>query len=585
MKLRASFFNPAAFRKNLTRFAPCWGLYSLFWLISVFLTAVDSTANVFVQNMVDYIPAVIAVNGFYAFLVAQLLFGDLYNSRLCSGLHCLPLRRECWFVTNLVSGLVFVLIPMGLTSLVMAIFAWGSTITGAALVAPMFLLAAVLSFLCFFGLGVLASFCVGNRFASLVVYGLMNFGAQLVYGILELFYVPDYYGVVLQFDPFLKFCPLMQLVEVEYLSASVKYASGVIVSGTVLMQSGWNWLCIYAGVGAGALVVALLLYRHRHLEKAGDFIAVRGLESVFLLVYTLCVTLLFGLFWQISEMKFFVYLGVAVGYFTGRMFLKRTTRVFQWKAIASCFVGMLMLAASFGLNRMDPFGIERRIPDEEDIQCVYVTEYPAVWLSRNRENVELEDEQDIAAVRQLHKLALEDRVSWDGFGMEQQTSFSIGYKLKNGAYLVREYNCYVDSEAGDILRSFFSSTEQVLGLSREQTQKGSLYFSREIYIYGTSVTLSAQQLNELVSAIAADCAEGNMVDNAAFHDVSFAGYIELRVKNDMLANQGYVYLEIYEDCTHTLAFLEENDLMEYMQDPWEMDKSEYATYAIESQVN
>lgn len=582
MKLRASFFNPAAFRKNLTRFAPCWGLYTLFWLISVFLTAVDSPANYFVRDMVEYVPAAIAVNAFYAFLVAQLLFGDLYNSRLCSGLHCLPLRRECWFVTNLVSGLTFALIPMGLTALAMGIFSASSTLTGASLVAPMFLLAAMLSFLCFFGLAVLASFCVGNRFASLVVYGLMNFGAQLVYGILEMFYVPDYYGVVLQFDPFLKFCPLMQLVEVEYLTCTTKYVSGVLSSGTVMMQSGWNWLCIYAGVGVVALVISLLMYRRRHLEKAGDFIAVRGLAPVFLLVYTLCVALLFGLFWEISELKFFVYLGVAVGYFTGRMFLKRTTRVFQWKAVLSCFVLMLALAASFGVNRLDPFGVERRIPEEEDIQCVHVSEYGAVWLSRNRETAKLEDPQDIAKIRRLHALTLEDRVTWEDFGLEQGTSFSIGYTLKNGSLMVREYYCNVNSEAGDILRSIFSSTDYVLGLSQEETQKGSQYFSREIYLDGEMVTLSAQQLNELVAAVAADCAEGTMVSNAAFHDVSFLGGMELSTRKDLSNSWGYVYLEIYEDCTHTLAFLEENDLMQYLSEYWD---GKYATYPIEAGTN
>lgn len=563
MKLRASFFNSTAFRKNLTRFAPCWGLCSLFWLISVFLTAVDTQANYFIREMVGYIPAVICVNGAYAFLTAVLLFGDLYNSRLCSGLHCLPLRRECWFVTNVVSGLVFELIPMGLTALLAGIFGSGSTMTGASLVAPMFLLAALLSYICFFGLGVLACFCTGNRLAVLVVYGLLNFGAALVYGLLEMLYVPDYYGVVLQFDPFLKFSPYLRLTQLEYLSCTVQKTNGFITGGTVMMQAGWNWLCIYAGVGLVALVAALLMYRRRHLEKAGDFIAIKRLEPVFLLVYTLCVMLFFGLFWQISEMKFFLYLGVAVGFFTGRMLLKRTTRVFQWKALLGCAAMMLVLGLSFGVNRLDPFGIESRIPDEEDIQCAYVTEYGSYFITND--GIGLEEEQQIADVLRLHELALEDRAQWNS-GSGNITSFSIGYRLKNGSLMVREYNCYVDSEAGDILRSFLSSTEYVLNLTPEQAQQGSQYFDLDVVFYGgTTVYLTPEQLDGLVAAVAADCADGNMVNNTVFHDSSFIGYLELNGGN-------YVFLGIYEDCTHVVEFLEENDLMQFMTDPWEEDK-------------
>ena len=40
MKLRTSFFNPTAFKKDATRFAPVWALYTLFLLLM--MTAVLS---------------------------------------------------------------------------------------------------------------------------------------------------------------------------------------------------------------------------------------------------------------------------------------------------------------------------------------------------------------------------------------------------------------------------------------------------------------------------------------------------------------------------------------------------------------
>ena len=41
MKLRTSYFDTAILKKNITRFAPAWGLYSAF-LLMVFMVILDS---------------------------------------------------------------------------------------------------------------------------------------------------------------------------------------------------------------------------------------------------------------------------------------------------------------------------------------------------------------------------------------------------------------------------------------------------------------------------------------------------------------------------------------------------------------
>lgn len=52
------------------------------------------------------------------------------------------------------------------------------------------------------------------------------------------------------------------------------------------LTSRWSYLWICAGVGVLLLTAALLLYRRRKLETAGDFIAVKPLEPVFLVMYS-----------------------------------------------------------------------------------------------------------------------------------------------------------------------------------------------------------------------------------------------------------------------------------------------------------
>lgn len=547
MKLRTSFFNPTVFKKNLTRFAPAWGLCSLYYLIEIFLTTVGDADNLY-HNAEALILTTILINAAYAFLVAQLLFGDLYQSRLCNGLHCLPLRRECWFITNVASGLTFLLIPLAILCGYAGLAATDSVISAAAQVAPRLLLTGVLSYLCFFGLAVLATFCVGKRFAALLVYALLHFGAALIYGLLYMFYLPEHYGVVMQFDPFIRFCPIIQMASRDYMGGSVGY------------------LWVYAGVGVAALVLSLMMYRHRQLEKAGDFIAVKVLEPVFLLIYTLAAALLFSLFWDVSTYKFFVYLGVAVGFFTGQMLLRRTTRVFGRKSLLGCGALMLALGMSFLVNRLDPLDIEHRIPRQETVQYAYLTSY-SEYMIQNYDGdtakvLRLEDEEDIANLLRLHALVLEehDEENSDRHTTNYRTvRVTIGYDLTDGTRMLRTYNCAVDGDCAQLARGFLSRTECVLGISWEQAKQGSRYFIREITICDTEVTLTMEQMDELIAAIAADCAEGKTAENYNYYtDEEYYG--SLWLMRDPVDSR---YLEIYSSWTHTLDWMRENDLAQY----------------------
>lgn len=548
MKLKTSFFNGTVFRKNLTRFAPAWVLYSLWNFIEIFLQTVDS-ADYLYYHADSIFYTTIILNAAYAFLVAQLLFGDLYQSRLCNGLHCLPLRRECWFVTNIVSGLVFLLIPLGILCGYAEITASGSVIPEAMLVAPRLLLAGLLSYVCFFGLSVLASFCAGRRFAALVVYGLLNFGAALVYGLVQMLYLPEHYGVVMQFDAFCKFCPAMQMAMADYL------------------EEGFGYLWICAGAGVAALVLSLGMYRHRQLERAGDFIAVKALKPVFLLIYTLAAVLLFALFWDASAYKFFVYLGAAVGFFTGLMLLRRTTRVFRKKDLLRCGVLILALGASFLVNRLDPLNLVHRIPEETNVEYAYITSYGTYQITNYRGNdsaiLRLDSREDISRLLHLHALALEehDAEPTDSNTVNYRTvRVTIGYDLADGTRMMRTYTCQVDGDCARIARDFLSRTDCILGITQEQAQQGSGYFSREIILCDTSLSLTSQQLDELVAAIAADCADGNTVMDSSFQpDEPIMGSLWLTY--DLVK---YRCVDIYESWIHTLAWIEENNLSQYL---------------------
>ena len=111
MKLRTSYFNPTAFKKDVLRFAPSWAIYSIVLVTYLMVCCISSSEYHRASNVANAIPGMAVVNLIYGLLNAQLLFGDLYNSRLCNALHAMPMRRECWFLTHTAAGLAFSFVP------------------------------------------------------------------------------------------------------------------------------------------------------------------------------------------------------------------------------------------------------------------------------------------------------------------------------------------------------------------------------------------------------------------------------------------------------------------------------------------
>ena len=175
MKLRTSYFNPGVLKKDITRFAPLWGLYTVFMLLVVFMIQNDTTAMSFALSADDIMQAMAPVNFVYAGLTALLLFSDLYKSRLAYALHAMPLRREGWFFTHSVAGLLMCLVPNALGAVVSA-----ACLGQYAYLAYIWLAVMALEYVCFFGFGAFCALCAGNMLGGAAMYGLLNFLSLLL---------------------------------------------------------------------------------------------------------------------------------------------------------------------------------------------------------------------------------------------------------------------------------------------------------------------------------------------------------------------------------------------------------------------
>ena len=98
------------------------------------------------------------VNLIYGGVCANMLFGDLFQSRMCNALHAMPMRRESWFFTHVCAGLLFSLVPNVVTTVFQMVL-----LGKYFYIAPLWLVVVTGQFLFFFGVGIFAVMCAGNR--------------------------------------------------------------------------------------------------------------------------------------------------------------------------------------------------------------------------------------------------------------------------------------------------------------------------------------------------------------------------------------------------------------------------------------
>ena len=107
MKSRISFCDKTVLRKDILRFAPLWGIYFVGGLLVMLTLSLEENAHTLAQALGICIGIFSIINMIYAALVAQMLFGDLYNSRMCGALHAMPVNREPFFGSHTAAAIAF----------------------------------------------------------------------------------------------------------------------------------------------------------------------------------------------------------------------------------------------------------------------------------------------------------------------------------------------------------------------------------------------------------------------------------------------------------------------------------------------
>ena len=473
MRSGTSFFNSALWRKTMGRFWPLWALYAAAWTFALPLNLLNQfvggrrssygagTVQEWMMEAAQSIPGWLQfgvwVSCIFGLLCAMAVFGYLYSSRSSCAMHALPLRREGLFTTQYLAGLAFGLLPHLAVALCTAAVEmvlltpdlWPRALSALAV----WLLAQSGTFLFFFSFAALCAMFTGNLLALPAFYAIFNGLAWGLYALLTLLFSQFFYG----YNPSASSPAADLLTPLNTLSQAcgwdpVQTAAGDSLAAAVTWQL--RAPGVVAGYAAAGLVLAglaLLLYRRRSVESAGDVVSFRLLRPIFQWGVTFCVGLFFGmataLFFSWSDNAAFlsvcVVLWSVVGFFAAEMLLKKSFRVLgAWKRGLIALVVMgLLCAGCFA----DVFGIETRVPAADQVSSLYVTmDMGEPYDDGLQLRLEITDRDEIAAFLALHQAVVNERgrARYNSPSYEpgdNYFSLTLYYTLDNGAALNRQY--------------------------------------------------------------------------------------------------------------------------------------------------
>lgn len=474
MRSGTLFFDGTIYRKTLTRFWPLWTVNLVIWLFALPFNGLmqmgddpyGSSRSLlrFARNVGDMAAQTGLVFALLAgLIVAMAVCSYQYNNRSANFMGALPIRREGIFFSTYLAGLTMLIVPNVVVFLLTLLV---EAAGGALMVMPLLFWLAALSAMEFFfySFAVFLGQFTGHVLVLPVFYGVFNALAMGIYVLFNWVLNAYYFGYSNVSDFWIA---LVQCLTPVWAMSEI-HIHVIQESGVWVTEIRGLWIAgAYAVAAAVLAACALLLARRRHLETAGDIVAVKIMRPVFKYGVSTCAGLFIGLI--MYEMFGFSQLGLMiavilwglVGYFVAQMLLDKSVRVFKkWKGAAVMTAAFVLLFAVVGL---DLTGYETYVPAVNEVKSVEIAGphgYP--YDSGSALNATLTDPEDIADVITLHQTIV--KYGEDGEAYENEYSgwnnFVVTYTLKSGVRVRRSYNVRFGSDLNALSQTLMDK-EQV----------------------------------------------------------------------------------------------------------------------------
>ena len=583
MKSKISFFNAGLFRSTLRRFWPLWTIHFAGWLL--FLPVLTLMNNLGPNKSTNFIFAICenavfassVVAFIMAILAAMAVFSFMYSSRSTGLIASLPVRREAIFGSAWLGGVFAVLASNLVIALLTFLFSLGANINTALAFKAAFTWLGVYSmqFILFYGIASLTAVMTGSIAVLPILYIIFNFLAVGMETIIRLDFSCLIWGMSnVSFDCVLDFLsPLVYMLEkfTPVLKYNTPYAYDTY--GLALQTSECisftfdHWLpsAIYCVVGLVFSAAALMIFRRRRMESAGDVIAVRCMRPVFKYGVTVCsalcgglllYTVLFALFESRSASVFIMILSMIIfafiGYFGAKMLLEKSFHVFRGSWVG--FIVVCCLCAVFTLCcDLDVCGIGAYVPKEGSIKSITVYQTGSV-----------EDPAIIENYRQLHEKIVSYKDEYEHIVYSDDTeSIMFEYKLKNGRTVSREYTLPMDDENVERYYELANTPNLLLERFSPSIPADEEHCSRAILYIGDNQIIDltpAQAIDFYRNALLPDIKAGHKVISRTYDDIIATMYItfEQAIDNSRYYDSQDIVVEITTDCTECISWIKDN---------------------------
>ncbi len=592
---KTSFFNTTLFTKNLKRFWPIWSSYFAIWFLFLPMVLLNIPGNRFDNLLYSYILYGIIIGFIYSAICAMALFSYMYSSKSAGMFHALPMTRQTMFITNYLSGLVYMLAPNLIIALLLipigaargdldmiSVLTWLGVVSGTEFF--------------FFSFAAFCGQFTGVLVALPVFYLIWNFAVYVLELVVSCFmellvwgYTPFDWNGLSFLSPVIY---MLQTYETNYVGTTDSY---VFINGHITV-----W---YVMAGVVLAVLSLLLYKNRRVESAGDVISVKAARPVFRwgvalyvsLLLTLLVAAMFDIRIDSTPLAFpltalsLVVTGF-IGWFVAEMLMKKSFRVFNRKNLGSFAAFVVIALLCVTVTAFDVLGIESHIPDREDIEFICIS------------GTDFTTEEDIDAAIAFHQQILDSKDQLLATDQGYEGYFSSGedysylqsiymcYYLKNGDCVARYYNLPVDPQTQADSSSLANQYEQLVNsgdkiiqrtfgqpLTKERLSSVSIGFYNEDN--WSQITLSGDEAWLLAQAVCADLVEMNMNSNSIFPETNSIldneitiNYYPKEIKEDGVP----VYTQtegshqvsygasfnLTDACVYTIAAIEQLDLLD-----------------------
>lgn len=469
MNIKTSFFNTKIFTQNIRRLLP---LLSLWIVIETFFSIIsirgiinisyyetnqmrDILNNSYIQA--QYTRGFLGVGNqlmmvFYSFCVSASIFHYMFQPKLNKTIHALPVTRLTMFVSNILSGIALIIIPYIITHLIGGIYIAVSGFSFTC-VLPSIGLQIAYCFI-FISIAVLAVMLTGHTIAAPFMFGFLNFGFFVAENLCMLIVNSFFFGLdgSLYQSGHTIFTPIVYLS--RWLTLNLETMK--------FYKEGLFALAAYCAAGIVLLILSYILYSKRMIENQGDPIAAKKLEPIFHYSLTLIGgTMLTILIWGIihintvylyltpissAQMIIIFFISSIIVFYIIKMLFNKTLKIFSTKNPGLLiYIGVSALV--FGLSLFDVFGIEKKVPDIDNVKSATVSYDHSLQF-------ELDDSKQIEQFINIHKEIINSKSdiikNGDFNENENSCTIEISYNLKNGKTLRRSYTyCYTIDDLND----------------------------------------------------------------------------------------------------------------------------------------